>query len=260
MTQANELSTFQYELLDELTADYLRRKELDMREIVGKAYTALGKELKEAQDTLSKNGYGCFEEWYTKALGMNRKMVNRIIQRYDLIVTNCHNQELLEDLPISLTYEVAKPSAESTPARTQAKLEVLDGKIDTLKAYRERITELESQAKQATEKAERAESARQIAEEKAQRIEQVFGEQSMYDANVTKVTNGDAITYAVYSFQEDTRSFIEKYAHLTHFSREFDGMIDEGRAEYLKAIDSAMDFLNGMKRMLTQQDAIIIEQ
>ncbi|QDP99185.1 hypothetical protein FOH38_00720 [Lysinibacillus fusiformis] len=175
MAQVNELTTFQYETLDESTADYLRRKELNMREIVGKAYTALGKELKEAQDTLAKNGYGCFEEWYTKALGMNRKMVSRLIQRYDLIVTNCHEQELLEDLPVSLTYEVAKPSADSTPSKAQAKLEVLNGDIDTLKEYRERIIELESHAKQATEKAEQAEYARQIAEEKALRIEQVFG-------------------------------------------------------------------------------------
>lgn len=166
MAQVNELTTFQYETLDESTADYLRRKELNMREIVGKAYTALGKELKEAQDTLAKNGYGCFEEWYTKALGMNRKMVSRLIQRYDLIVTNCHEQELLEDLPVSLTYEVAKPSADSTPSKAQAKLEVLNGDIDTLKEYRERIIELESHAKQATEKAEQAEYARQIAEEK----------------------------------------------------------------------------------------------
>ena len=54
-----------------------------------------------------------------------------------------------------------------------------------LKRKDAQITELESQAMQATEKAEQAESARQIAEEKAQRIEQVFGEQSMYDANCT---------------------------------------------------------------------------
>lgn len=31
----------------------------------------------------------------------------RLIQRYELIVTNCHNQELIEDLPVSLTYEIA---------------------------------------------------------------------------------------------------------------------------------------------------------
>lgn len=181
----NEVSTqvFDYTELDVTTADFLRKKELNMREIVGKAYTDLGRELKEAQDALAKNGYGCFRAW-CESIGMKKDAVSRLIQRYDLIVANCDEREMLEDLPLSLTYEIAKPSAESTEAKAQAKSEVMNGDIDTLKAYRERIAELEAQAKQATEKAEQAESARQIAEEKAQRIERVFGEQSMYDANV----------------------------------------------------------------------------
>ncbi|KAA6450522.1 hypothetical protein FZC77_06390 [Bacillus swezeyi] len=29
--------------------------------------------------------------------------VYRLIQRYELVVTNCHKQGLLEDLPVSLT-------------------------------------------------------------------------------------------------------------------------------------------------------------
>ncbi|CAI8846831.1 hypothetical protein [Bacillus licheniformis] len=41
--------------------------------------------------------------------------VYRLIQRYELIVAICDEQAtLLEDLPVSLTYEIARPSAEST--------------------------------------------------------------------------------------------------------------------------------------------------
>ncbi|WP_285397144.1 hypothetical protein [Lysinibacillus sp. fls2-241-R2A-57] len=88
------------------------------------------------------------------------------------------------------------------------------------------MTAEETRAEQAEQRAidakrseEIAVSQMQRAEEKAQRFEQLFEEQSMYDTNVTKVTNGDAITYTVYSFQEDTRSFIEKYANLTRSFR-----------------------------------------
>src|SRR5690625_7328992 len=81
-------------------------------------------------------------------------MVNRLIQRYELVVTNCHKQDLIEDLPVTLTYDIAKPSAESTPAKAQAKAEVLAGDIDTLKEYRERIKELESRAEKAKQQAE----------------------------------------------------------------------------------------------------------
>ncbi len=48
------------------------------------------KALKEAQDTLSKNGYGCFVEW-VESIGMNKMQANRLIQRYSL-VTNCDDQ------------------------------------------------------------------------------------------------------------------------------------------------------------------------
>ncbi|WP_144461138.1 hypothetical protein [Siminovitchia fortis] len=133
----NEITKFQYDQLDGDTADFLRQKESNMRQIVGKAYTELGKELKEARDKLAgSNQYdGVFEKWYTSVLGMNRKMVNRLIQRYELVVTNCHKQGLLENMPVSLTYEIAKPSAESTPAKAQAKAEVLAGDIESLKSF-----------------------------------------------------------------------------------------------------------------------------
>lgn len=133
----NELSTeFKYDLVDHSTADFLKQKEFNMREIVGKAYTELGRELKEAQDMLAKNGYGCFRSWI-ESLGMKKDAVNRLINRYDLIVANCDDQELIEDLPVSLTYEIAKPSSESTESKKQAKEAVLNGEIKTLKEYKE---------------------------------------------------------------------------------------------------------------------------
>lgn len=258
----NVIAKFNYSKLDTRTSEFLQRKESNMREIVSKAYTDLGRELYEAQQELAGNNQydGMFLRWL-EYMNYPQRTAYELIDRYvERLRIPQEQVPIFEAMPISLSKAISAKSSESTSAKAQAKSEVLDGKIDTLKAYRERIAELESQAKQATEKAEQADSARQIAEEKAQQFEQLFGDQSIYDANVTRVTNGDAITYAVYSFQEDTRSLIEKYAHLTHFGREFDGMIDEGRVEYLKAIDSAMDFLNRMKRMLTQQDALIIEQ
>ena len=162
----NAVSTqvFNYNDLDVSTADFLRQKESNMREIVGKAYTDLGRELKEAQEALAKQGSkydGIFEQWYT-CLGWKKRTVYNLIDRFNL-VQNLHEVseiERVEDLPVSLTYEIAKPSAESTPAKAQAKAEVLNGEIDTLKKYKERIAELEAQAQQ-------AESARRQAEQRA---------------------------------------------------------------------------------------------
>ncbi|AOA54442.1 MULTISPECIES: hypothetical protein [Bacillus] len=137
---ANELLTeFKYDLVDQSTADFLKQKEFNMREIVGKAYTKLGRELKEAQEHLaSHNKYqGVFEKWF-RSIGLKRDAVWRLINRYDLIA-NCDNIEkgLLEDLPVSLTYEIAKPSSESTESKKQAKKAVLNGEVKTLKEYKE---------------------------------------------------------------------------------------------------------------------------
>ncbi|WP_369878148.1 hypothetical protein JNUCC21_11450 [Bacillus sp. JNUCC-21] len=135
-----ELSTeFKYDLVDQSTADFLKQKEFNMREIVGKAYTELGRELKETQKQLSSyNKYeGVFDKWI-KHIGMNQVQVSRLIHRYDLI-TNCNKRqtEMLEDLPVSLTYEISRPSSESTDSKKQAKEAVLNGEVKTLKEYKE---------------------------------------------------------------------------------------------------------------------------
>lgn len=51
------------------------------REIVGKAYTDLGRELSEARDRLAGNNQydGVFEKWL-ESIGMNRMQASRLIQ------------------------------------------------------------------------------------------------------------------------------------------------------------------------------------
>ncbi|KIN27590.1 hypothetical protein [Bacillus subtilis] len=135
----NELSTeFKYDLVDQSTADFLHQKEFNMREIVGKAYTEMGRELKEAQNYLANyNKYqGIFVKW-CESIGLKKDKVYSLIQRYDLLFGNSEKIELLEDLPVSLTYEIAKPSSESTESKKQAKEAVLNGEIKTLKEYKE---------------------------------------------------------------------------------------------------------------------------
>src|SRR5690606_5099176 len=74
------------------------------------------------------NKNGVFEKW-CEYIGMSHKQVTRLIQRYDML-TNCHDKsELLEDLPVSLSYEIAAPSAESTEPKRQAKRAVLNGDV-----------------------------------------------------------------------------------------------------------------------------------
>jgi len=144
---------FNYNQLQPEIAEFLKDKETNMKEIVGSAYTRIGKELKEAQDKLSQNGYGCFQEWY-ESLGFKKNKVYNLINRYELIVGNTNNQNLIEDLPLSLTYEISKESADP-----ELKQQVLDGNITSHKKFKElkkEKEELEEKKKQAEQRAESA--------------------------------------------------------------------------------------------------------
>ncbi|MCA1184795.1 hypothetical protein [Bacillus licheniformis] len=286
----NEIETFKYEQLDESTAKFLRVKENNMREVVGKAYTELGRELKEAQEHLAKNGCGCFQTW-AESIGFKRNKAYDLIRRYEMIVRISDGQQIsiIEDLPVSLTYEIARPSAESTEPKRQAKQAVLNGEVKTLKEYRELLAEKEA-AEAALKKAEsqrgQAEREADILRDKLERVEEaepeirteyvevktpdpellaenerykeLFGDISMYEGRTTRVTNGDAITYTVREFSEDVRKFVEKYGHLTHFVREFNEMIDEGKEEYRKSIHAMLTLMNSIQRAMNEKEAIII--
>lgn len=128
MYQINE---FNYSEVDKPTADFLKNKEMTMRNIMTKAYTELGKELKDAQERLSNQRNGIFEEWYM-SLGFKKSQVNRIINRYNFIVSNWDNKEVVESLPISLSYEISKPSADA-----EVRTKVLNGEIKTLKELKQ---------------------------------------------------------------------------------------------------------------------------
>src|SRR5699024_9815871 len=76
--------------------------------------------------------------------------------RYNLVqkLDKVSDKDLIEELPTTLSYEIANPNADSTPEKAQAKAEVLAGDIATLKEYRERIKALERKAEQAEQRAE----------------------------------------------------------------------------------------------------------
>lgn len=124
-------SKYNYSTLDSLTKDFLKEKELKIYSIVGKAATEIGKEYSEARDKLA-NYSGEFEKWI-ETLPHSRTTVYRMIQRYEnLVIPNWDNLEIIEAIPSSLSYEMAKEKA--NPILNQ---KVLAGNITTLKEYKE---------------------------------------------------------------------------------------------------------------------------
>lgn len=139
--EAAELIPFDYSLVDGETENFLKAKAYNIQEIARKAYTEIGKELKEARDRLSNNKNGCFEEWY-KSLGYKRDNVSNLINRYEYILRNSEDKNIIEDLPLSLSYEVSKPSAPKELVDA-----TLNGDITTHKAFQKAKAELEAKHK-----------------------------------------------------------------------------------------------------------------
>ncbi|MCA1027829.1 hypothetical protein LCM23_17175 [Cytobacillus kochii] len=160
------LSAFDYTEVDEDTAEFLQQKEENMKEIILDAGQRLGKELREAQEKLAGNNQynGIFEKWY-RSMGYRKTSVYNYINSF-LLVQRLNDQTEIENFQNAskgLQYEIAKPSAESTPAKAQAKAEVLAGDIDKLKRYKERVSELERQTEEAKEARKQAEAQRDVA-------------------------------------------------------------------------------------------------
>lgn len=128
-----ENEEFDYGEIDSGTAELLKRKEFEIKNIFSKAYTDIGRILFEAQEELSgKNQYdGVFYKWFI-SLGFKKDKVYSLISRYKLLIGNSDKQVLIENLPLSLSYEISK---ESCPEELKEK--VFSGQIKTLKEFKE---------------------------------------------------------------------------------------------------------------------------
>lgn len=148
---------FDYENVDTDVAEFLKKQESNIKAIVAKAYTEIGKILMEAQERLADHHGGIFEKWY-ESLGFKKDKVYRLISRYKLVLANCENKIVIENLPLSLSYEISK---ENCPEELREM--VLSGEIKTLKDFNE--------AKKTEEKAIKVEVKKEELIEKLQQFE-----------------------------------------------------------------------------------------
>jgi hypothetical protein len=109
---------------------FLEEQTIKIHGVSTKMYNELGEIFAETQKKLSSNKNGVFEKWYTQ-LGFNKKPVYRLINRWNYIVSNWHNKNLIENLPISLSYEVSNPNCSK-----ELQEKVLSGEITTLKEFK----------------------------------------------------------------------------------------------------------------------------
>lgn len=152
---------FDYSVLDATTKEFLEERANIIYGIQSKSAYEIGKQLARAQEKLSQNRYGCFEEWY-RSLGFKKTKAYEYINHYNFIRSQSEqlNIEKFEELPSKLQAEMSKPSA--IPEVNQA---VFDGDVKTHKEYKEleRRLKLKDQALEAVKgELERAKAVKPI--------------------------------------------------------------------------------------------------
>lgn len=124
-----ENTDFNYNELEKDLAEFLKGQELQIKDAISKTYTEIGEILLNAQEKLSHHHKGIFESWY-ESLGFKKDKVYRLISRYKLVLANCENRKIIENLPLSLSYEISKESC-----LEELRNKVLSGEIKTLKEF-----------------------------------------------------------------------------------------------------------------------------
>ena len=152
MQEITTQNDFDYSLVDFETQEFLQERSNIIYGIQSKSTYEIGKQLVKAQEVLAKNGYGCFEEWYS-SLGFKRTKAYQYINHYNFVCSQSEqsNIDTFEGLPKKLQSEMSKPSA--NPELNQ---KVFDGDITTHKDYKElerKLKESEERNKRLAEQA-----------------------------------------------------------------------------------------------------------
>lgn len=141
----NEVSTnFDYSIVDDTTAQFLKLKEQELQSIVLNSSIQLGDKLIEAQEKLASFKTGTFEKWFT-SIGLKKRTVYNYINQAKFVhqMHEYEQIEMFQELPTTLKTEISKPSA-----KPEAVEMVLSGDIKTTKEYRELEKQLKAKDEQ----------------------------------------------------------------------------------------------------------------
>src|SRR5699024_50693 len=176
---------FDYSLVDNETADFLRSCEYEMNGIAEDARVKFGRVLKRVQEKLSNHHDGVFVKWYESG-GMNKNDVYYAINVYE-ISTNLENskKENFLNAPKSLQKEVMKKNAPE-----DLKEKVYDGEIKTNKEYQGLKRQLEQAEQQAEiERKERERLEEELEKQEPERVEVVPDDYDFYKGNYESAVN-----------------------------------------------------------------------
>lgn len=262
--------TFDYSLVDNETAEFLKEREYTINGIAEDARIKIGRELKKAQDKLANHGNGVFVKWYESG-GLNKHQVHYYIN-LERLSTNM--DELQKDnflnAPKSLQKEVMKKNVPD-----DLKQKVLDGDITTHKEYKQlqkdkeeleqQNAQLESQLKQAQRSESIARKQLEEAEDREPEVVEKYMEPEDYQeikesnkqlknhldevSNHNKELNSDIEKLKSERSETDEKS--QKYDELNKAINSMNTKLNEGQ-QRLKAQKEIYDLVKGSEKVIRE--------
>lgn len=241
--------TFDYSLVDNETAEFLKEREYTINGIAEDARLKIGRELKKTQDKLANHDKGIFYKWFESG-GLNKNQVYYYINLVELS-TNLDNiqKDNFLNAPKSLQKEVMKKNAPE-----DLKQEVLDGNITTNKGYQKlqkEKSQLESQLSQAQRSESIARKQLEDAEDKEPEVVEKYMEPEDYQQTKQMLNQT----------QHQKKLMEERNAKLEKDIREMENRRDEVSEksqkydDLNKAINSMNTKLNeGQQRLKAQKE------
>ncbi|WP_210136403.1 hypothetical protein [Staphylococcus sp. GDK8D68P] len=262
--------TFDYSLVDNDTAEFLKEREYTINGIAEDARIKIGRELKKAQDKLANHDKGVFYKWFESG-GLNKHQVYYYINLVELS-TNLDNvqKDNFLNAPKSLQKEIMKKNVPE-----ELKQKVLDGDITTNKEYKqlqqkkESLEQEKSQLQSQLEQAQRSESIarKQLedAEDREPEVVEKYMEPEDYQeikesnkqlknyldevSNHNKKLNSDIEKLKSERSETDEKS--QKYDELNKAINSMNTKLNEGQQK-LKAQKEIYDLVKGSEKVIRE--------
>lgn len=209
--------TFDYSLVDNETAEFLKEREYTINGIAEDARIKIGRELKKAQDKLANHHEGVFVKWYESG-GLDKHQVYYYINlnQFSTNLENTQKDNFL-NAPKSLQKEVMKKNAPD-----DLKQKVLDGDITTHKEYKQLQKdkkELEQQNAQLQSQVEQAQRSEEIAKKQLENAEN--REPEVVEKEIVKEVVPDRINKQLENLKNDKKLLEQREKELSDLKRRF---------------------------------------
>ena len=260
----NENSSFSYEQIDTDTSNELKQIVIKLSALNYSFKYKVGEQLSNAQDLLSKKGYGCFQEWF-ESYGLKKDKVYDWIRFYKVYVGNSDKQKELEKLVDSKIYELGKLD-EQQQKQVLEKIDLENMSVKDVKKLvkelKERVNEMRSIDKKSIEEELTPE---RIKSELKYTKSQMDLLQILYDDEKKKVAKADEIIekakaqddfgkfksyydLGFYKINKNIEKFIEENSKFTFLKEELGNLSREEKAKLYNDVDEIKNWVYLMEQ------------